>query len=127
MRWSPAAIATALLISAPAAAATMQQCAVNFAVCHGTCASTHPEQDVSGRGLCQAGCVTSRASCESSASDRSTAAPPTDEKPNRRMVPGGLLQDGPGLTTQLPSGAGKPATGIKAPLPTPGSPAGRMQ
>jgi hypothetical protein len=127
MRWTMAAIATALLSSTPAAAATLQQCAVNFAVCYGTCASTHPEQDVSGRGLCQAGCVTSRAGCESTASDRSSAAPPGDDKPKRGIPPTGILEDGRGLTTQSPSGSGRPGTGTKAPSLTPGPPAGRMQ
>jgi hypothetical protein len=121
------ALATLAAAGGAAGAATLQECAVNFSICYGTCASTHPEIDVSGRGLCQAGCVATRASCEASASDRPTTAPARDGKTGPRMPSRGILETGPALTTQSPSGTKKPPGGSGATPSPPAASPGRLQ
>jgi hypothetical protein len=82
-----------------AKAATMQQCAIKFALCDAQCRNKHHPYDIGSIGLCQAGCFSSRSLCESTASDRN--------------APAGRL------TTQSPSGDKKPLKGGTERVPVP--------
>ena len=58
-----------------ARAATLQQCAVNRAICQGQCASQYVPQNPAPSELCKVGCAQSRVSCDMNASDRAAAEP----------------------------------------------------